>query len=85
MKEYIVKTYSDRIEYYNHNNLLHRLDGPAIIWKDGTQKWYYLGEVHSIAGPAVIKNDGTVEYWIRNNKLSYHDWLNKIKEITENL
>lgn len=30
-----------KLSWYNDNDVLHRTDGPALIWVDG-DKWYYL-------------------------------------------
>ena len=30
--------------YYNGADLLHRTDGPAIEWADGTKEWWLNGE-----------------------------------------
>jgi hypothetical protein len=39
------------IEYYK-NGLLHRENGPAIIYADGRKKWYQNGHLHRLDGPA---------------------------------
>ena len=48
---------------YRMGGMLHRLDGPAFIAKDGTEYWYKNDKLHRIGGPAIIRND-KVEYWI---------------------
>lgn len=35
------------------NRKLHRIDGPAVDWDDGTKEWYKNGKVHRKGGPAV--------------------------------
>lgn len=42
----------------------HRLNGPAVIEVDGTEKWYYKGHLHRVEGPAVTKADGTQEWYL---------------------
>ena len=39
-------------EWYK-NGQLHRLDGPAVEWKDGTKEWYKNGTLHREDGPAI--------------------------------
>lgn len=39
------------------NGLLHRVDGPAIIYTNGPQAWYHNGEVHREDGPAITWGD----------------------------
>jgi hypothetical protein len=49
------------------NDILHRTDGPAVIWPDGSQQWFTNGERHRIDGPAVILADG-YQAWYINDK-----------------
>jgi hypothetical protein len=51
----------------NSRGRLHRDDGPAAIYPDGTQCWYQDGGLHRGDGPAIIYPDGT-QYWCRNGK-----------------
>ena len=39
---------------------LHRVDGPAVVWKYGATGWYQHGKLHRLDGPAVeLSNGGT--------------------------
>ena len=49
------------------NGKLHRLDGPAIEWTDGTESWFQNGYLHRLDGPAVKYRDGTT-LWKRYGK-----------------
>ena len=51
--------------YYNHANQLHRDEGPAIEYSDGTKCWYRNGLLHREDGPAVIYHNGTRK-WMLN-------------------
>ena len=42
MKEYNVKVYKNVTEWF-YNGELHREDGPAIEYKNGTKKWFLDG------------------------------------------
>lgn len=42
---------------------LHREDGPAVSWLDGTEMWYFEGKLHRDGGPAVTHPDGRTEDW----------------------
>ena len=44
----------------------HRLDGPAIEYKDGGKEWWVNGKCHKEDGPAFIDYGG-VEYYYLNN------------------
>lgn len=50
---------------YRLNGELHRLDGPAAEWEDGTKYWYKNGFQHREDGPAIETFDGHKE-WYRN-------------------
>lgn len=63
-------TPDERTIWRNENNQLHREDGPAIIWKDGTEYWYLNGEYHREDGPAVIFNNGKKRWFL--NDLEYY-------------
>lgn len=54
---------SQTIRWYE-DDLLHRVDGPAITRADGQQVWYEDGERHRVDGPAVVYLDGSEEWWI---------------------
>ena len=49
------------------NGLLHRDDGPAVIYPDGRQEWWKEGSGHRDDGPAVICTSGT-HYWYKDGK-----------------
>ena len=44
--------------------VLHRLNGPALINKYGSEIWYKYGKIHREGGPAVIRKDGSTE-WLK--------------------
>ena len=43
------------IKYFNDEGKLHREDGPAVIYPDGTKFWYVNGHRHRLDGPAIIR------------------------------
>ena len=50
---------------------LHRIDGPAIIWPDGSEAWYQNDVLHRTDGPARYdaEND-TYEWWENGERKS---------------
>jgi hypothetical protein len=56
----------------NKKREYHRLDGPAIIYKNGSEEWYQNGNFHRLDGPAVILSSGHKEWW-ENGKLHRED------------
>ena len=64
----IVKEYHDGTKrWFNDQNHLHRLDGPAIEFPDGDKRWYQNDQLHRLDGPAVEESDGT-KFWFKDGK-----------------
>ena len=49
---------------------LHRLDGPAVEFGDGTKWWFINGKQHRHDGPAVEWPNGTKFWWIDGEQLT---------------
>ncbi|MCA8354219.1 hypothetical protein [Burkholderia cepacia] len=52
------------IRWYK-NDILHRTDGPAIEYPDGSQAWFSNGVRHRSGEPAYVGADGSEEWWVR--------------------
>ena len=57
----------DRIEYRNDKGLLHRSNGPAIEYSNGSKEWYINGKFHREDGPAIEHFNGTKVWWLNGN------------------
>src|ERR1035437_5403589 len=57
---------------WRENGELHREDGPAIKFKDGTRMWYRHGRPHREDGPAAEFADG-IRSWYRHGQLHRED------------
>ncbi len=44
METYTVNVYENGTRYWYQNDKLHRLDGPAVEYADGTPKWWINGK-----------------------------------------
>ena len=55
------------VRYYNSNERLHRVHGPAIVYTDGARAWYQNDQLHRLDGPAVEYSDGRRE-WYQNGQ-----------------
>lgn len=53
--------------WYDKDGRLHRVDGPAVEFKDGEKRWCKRGELHREDGPAVERPDGS-KSWYLNGK-----------------
>ena len=58
--------FNNRVEYRNDKGKLHREDGPAVEWNNGSKIWYLNGQLHREDGPALEYDDGS-EDWFLND------------------
>ena len=58
------------VSYRNSDDQLHREDGPAIEWADGSRFWYRNGKLHREEGPAVEWADGSLQWFLDGKRLS---------------
>jgi hypothetical protein len=49
----------------NSSGKLHRTDGPAREWSNGSKEWHVNGKLHRIGAPAVEWADGTRQWWFK--------------------
>jgi hypothetical protein len=56
------------VKYLDKDGLLHRTDGPAVIYPDGSLSWWIHGLRHRLDGPAVSSicdiDSISFEWWI---------------------
>ena len=51
---------------YYVNNILHRENGPAVVYVNGDTGWFKNGNLHREDGPAVEYTNGA-KFWYLNN------------------
>ena len=56
------------------NGELHREDGPAAEWADGTRHWWVNGRLHREDGPAVEYAEGSREWWVDGKRTTQPAW-----------
>ena len=66
--KYIIETNDYTTYWYNRKRELHRENGPAVEYSDGTKKWYKNGKRHREDGPAIEWSNGN-KYWYIEGKL----------------
>lgn len=61
--------YSDGSVLCRHdpNRILHRADGPAIEYRNGSREWVQNDRLHRLNGPAIEYN--SVKMWYQNGEL----------------
>ena len=72
MKEYRVKVNNKKTQWHNLEGELHREDGPAVEWADGTKSWWLNGHRHREDGPAIEYADGDKK-WFLNGQCHRED------------
>ena len=77
-----VMTYTVKVDEigtirWSFNGQQHRLDGPAVEFKNGIKMWKQHDLLHRDDGPAVIFEDGSVEYWINGNQMNEDVYNNR--------
>tara|TARA_B110000503_G_C6989604_1_gene346792 strand:- start:284 stop:544 length:261 start_codon:yes stop_codon:yes gene_type:complete len=55
------------------NGKLHREDGPAIEWHDGSKAWYINGELHREDGPSIEFYNGYKDWHYHGKKIDCKD------------
>jgi hypothetical protein len=89
-EQYIwIDEYGNKCYYKDQaRTILHRHDGPAIEWSNGSKEWWVDGKLHRLDGPAMIwangdkawyvdsklhRTDGPAVIWSSGSKLWYVD------------
>jgi hypothetical protein len=65
-------------QVWRRDGLIHREDGPAMIWDDGMQAWYRNDLLHREDGPAVIYPGGTCTWWFNGRCHPFSEWFKLI-------
>ena len=71
------------VRHYNEEWQLHREDGPALEWADGTKEWRENGKLHCESGPAIERPDGTKEYWLSGKQMTESEFRALHPEVEE--
>lgn len=53
--------------------VIHRIDGPAVIYADGSWEWRKFGRLHRMAGPAVTWPDGISDWFLDDYPMSSYE------------
>ena len=65
--------------YYNSAGQLHRDDGAAVEWNNGTKSWYQNGLRHRTDGAAVEWPSGNKVWYINGEQLSEDEFNQRAK------
>ena len=78
------KTYNRLIgctRYLDDQGEPHNENGPAMIYDNGTLKWYIHGHLHRFDGPATKWNDGSYNWHINGFQMhsGFYNWLEEME------
>ena len=62
--------FTNRREWYK-NGKLHRINGPAIEYKNGCKKWYRNGILYKECGPDIVYNRIKKKWFINKKIMDY--------------
>lgn len=68
-----INKYGDRF-WYNQQDQLHREDGPAAEYTNGTKSWFLDGQSHREDGPAFEGADGSKAWWLNGEELTEEEF-----------
>ena len=67
--------------WYNQAGELHRENGPALEFENGSKSWWKHGKRHREDGPAVEWADGDKEWWLNGGQVTEEEVMGKSKPI----
>ena len=59
----------DGNKFWYQDDLLHRVDEPAIIWANGSKFWYQHGKRHRFDGPAIEFANGEKLWYLNGEQI----------------
>lgn len=74
---------SDGAREWRLNGYLHRTDGPAVEWTNGTCEWYVHGQRHRTDGPALEWADGGRDWYVNGRELTFNEWVSRVAATEE--
>ena len=66
-KDNFIFDIEDKLYYKGY--LVHRINGPAIEYKNGNKEWRFEGRLHRIDGPTIEWNWGAKDFYLNESKV----------------
>jgi hypothetical protein len=70
---------------HNTSKQLHRIDGPAVEYADGSKSWYVDDLLHRVDGPAIEWSNGSKSWWVDDELYSTEKDFNKLMKAIRQL
>ena len=68
--------------YYNSDNKLHRMGGPAVVYVNGNSAWWQNGQRHRTDGPAIeLVQRGSKAWYINDVRLTEDEFNQRDKHV----
>ena len=81
MTKSLVEPYVDTAgHFWYFKGSLHRENGHAIEWANGTKSWFLNGKRHRIDGPAVEAVDGFKAWWLNDYEVEFREWKQEVRK-----
>ena len=81
-KSYIIKNKFGVLYFKDKGcTIIHREDGPAMEWDNGTKEWFINGLYHRMNGPAVEYSGGSKEWYLNGEQYSEEEYKRIVKMI----
>ena len=80
---YEVRVYEVGVKVWYLNGKLHREDGPAIEYWDGSKYWFLNGERHREDGPAIESSDGSNRWHLNGTEYTEEQFNRKMSPTVE--
>jgi len=77
---HVIDEYGNKY-WYDSDGGLHREDGPAVEWAEGSKYWLKHDEYHREDGPAVEDSSGYKYYYLEGVRYTEEDYWENIKEL----
>jgi hypothetical protein len=75
METYTVKVTEEYTKWYKEGtDILHRTEGPAVEWSDGSKEWWLYGKLHRTDGPAIEYSNGFTEWYLNGIQLTEEEF-----------
>ena len=71
--------HNGEIIYRNVEGRYHRIGGPAVIYKGGTEMRYQSGKRHRVDGPAIVFSDGECSWFLNGEMLNEREYVQLIE------
>ena len=65
--------------FWQLNGKVHREDGPAVEYANGSKEWYRNGKYHREDGPAIEWADGSKYWWLNGKQYTEEEFNRAIK------